>query len=506
MNGSSLLPVVMNHRSTDASVIVVYLVFECLIGVASVCTNSMVLLAILKERKLRTITNCFVGSLAAADVLVGFSTTPIAILTTQGLPKNFTLCVLMNSIAVQVALFSVLNLLSVALDRFCAICVPFHYRNVMTVARALRLVGIMWLFATFIGLIPLFGWNKGEHTFKYCSFDDVISLEYMVYLIFFAITLPSSIVMVMCYVYIFRVVRSTKKAILQVMVQHGREKTKKTISNNSRGDKGILMVIFLFMICWMPFHVVNCVLLWDGPDSLQLGVYQASIALSHCKSVVNPFLFAFGYRRFKVTIKSMLCGTCTTIESLELEENPSAIIWQESCPVTFARHLVVLGVSVNLTSNTTDTVQAIEHTAKDIRQHPFSGPGRERQRKVTESPLASTTFTSSSLGGLPYICNVPRFQKSEGDRTPPVVDLDARDRSRKASPMKTPAATTSMSTITSIGDDSNAAEDCSEPTKNRRVDYEASTQTIDVSVFVEAEPKSPGVLLTPQSTLESLRN
>ncbi|XP_070180093.1 adenosine receptor A3-like [Littorina saxatilis] len=367
-----------NHHSISYYGIVVYLVFECLIGVASVCTNSMVLLAMLKERKLRTITNYFVGSLAAADVLVGIINIPVAILTTLGLPKNFTLCVLMNCIHVQVALISVLNLLSVALDRFCAIRVPFYYRNVMSAARARRLAGIMWLFAIFIGMIPLFGWNNGEHTFKYCSFDDVISLEYMVYLILFAVTLPSFVVMVLCYVYIFCVVRSTKKAIMQIMVLHGRERTMKTILDNFRGDKGILMVIFVFMICWMPFHVAHCLMLWGGSHSVPLGVYLVSIALSHCNSFVNPFLFAFGKSQFKVTIKSILCGASTTIESKGVRSEPHSV--EADRPMPFVRHLLVLGVSITLSSNSSVSVALFEDVVEDIRQHPFSGPNRERMK------------------------------------------------------------------------------------------------------------------------------
>ncbi|XP_070180092.1 adenosine receptor A3-like [Littorina saxatilis] len=389
------------HTQDDHhAVIVVYLVFECLIGVTSVCTNSMVLLAMTKERKLRTITNCFVGSLAAADVLVGIVSIPVAILTAKGLPNNFTLCVLMNSISKLLTLISVLNLLSVALDRFCAIRVPFHYRNVMSVARARRLVGIIWLFAIFIGLIPLFGWNNREHTFKYCSFHKVISLEYMVYLILFVITLPSFIVMVLCYVYIFRVVRSTKQAMLKLMVRHGREITRLTIKNNMRGDKGILMVIILFVICWMPFHVVNCLLLWGGSHSVPLGVYFVSIALSHCNSFVNPFLFAFGNSQFKVTIKSILCGASTIIESKEvdrvLEQYGGEAGGEAEGMIPCTKHLMVLGVSIILTSNSSESVAFFEGVAEDIRQHPFSGPTRDHKRTTSSIWEPHSSFKNTS--------------------------------------------------------------------------------------------------------------
>ena len=263
-----------------------YEIAECLIGLLGSASNFMVLVAISKERRLRTITNCFVGSLAASDVLVGMLVPPITVLSQEGMPRYFAACVLLNSFVILFSYISVLNLLSVALERFLAIRSPFLYNRCLTVGRAMLLVAVTWVVAIFIGLVPIMGWHAGEEGFSDCRFDKVMSLEYMVYFIFFVWTLPPLIAMCVIYFYIFTVVRKTKQAIKLLMVSQGKDKFKKSLKNTSRGDLGVLLVIVLFLLCWMPFHIINCIQLF-GNSTVSHELYQASICLLYTSDAAD---------------------------------------------------------------------------------------------------------------------------------------------------------------------------------------------------------------------------
>ena len=326
-----------------------YEIVESLIGIFGSASNALVLLAIYKDRSLRTITNCFVGSLALSDVLVGLAVPPIAILSQEGLPRNFTLCVMLSSLELLFANISVLNLLSVALERFLAIRNPFLYNRWLTFQRALLLVAVTWIVAILIGLIPVMGWNAGEKGFSVCHLDAVISFEYMVYLIFIVFTLPPLIAMCAIYFYIFTVVRKTKKAIMLLVALGRRDKIKKSLKATKRGDRGILLVIALFILCWMPFHTINILqLLLHTPLSHEL--YQVAIALSHLNSALNPFLFAFGSKRFKWTIKRLLFGRCIHFK----EEENTAIYAENGHNMdkrACVRTMFLLGHSISLLSH-----------------------------------------------------------------------------------------------------------------------------------------------------------
>ncbi|XP_076442741.1 adenosine receptor A1-like [Babylonia areolata] len=277
-------------------------------------TNIIVLLAIYKEHRLRTVSNCFVGSLAASDVLASLLVPPLVIVSNGTLPMNisFYSCVICNSLVILLTSMSVLNVLSLSVERFVAIRIPFIYRQWMGKRRALRIVAATWLVATLTGLPPILGWNKGEDGYSRCTFRTVITLEYLVYFIFFVYTLPPLVAMTMIYIYIFHVVRRTRKRT-EIFMTTKKDQFKETLKRSMRSDMGILLVIVVFSLCWMPFHITNTFLLFSDSD-VPPEFYQACHVLTRLNPVISPFLFAFGYSHFKITIKKLLFKRCINIE------------------------------------------------------------------------------------------------------------------------------------------------------------------------------------------------
>jgi len=75
-------------------------------------------------------------------------------------------------------------------ERFLAISDPFRYMRSMTKTKAMAVIVITWTIGSFLGLVPLMGWNPGQKGFTVCSFPAVISMDYVVYLIFFVVAWP----------------------------------------------------------------------------------------------------------------------------------------------------------------------------------------------------------------------------------------------------------------------------------------------------------------------------
>uniref|UniRef100_A0AAZ1XFJ2 G-protein coupled receptors family 1 profile domain-containing protein n=1 Tax=Oreochromis aureus TaxID=47969 RepID=A0AAZ1XFJ2_OREAU len=95
--------------------------------------NLLVCVAVGLNRKLRTVTNYFLVSLAVADICVGAIAIPCAILTDIGLPRhNLYLCLLMLSVLIMFTQSSIFSLLAVAVERYIAIFMPFRYQRSQT--------------------------------------------------------------------------------------------------------------------------------------------------------------------------------------------------------------------------------------------------------------------------------------------------------------------------------------------------------------------------------------
>uniref|UniRef100_A0A8C6STN5 G-protein coupled receptors family 1 profile domain-containing protein n=1 Tax=Neogobius melanostomus TaxID=47308 RepID=A0A8C6STN5_9GOBI len=310
----------ISYFSTTSSLIspnVAYMVVELIIAILSTIGNLLVCVAVGINQKLRTVTNYFLVSLAVADICVGAIAIPCAILTDLGLPHhNLYLCLLMLSLLIMFTQSSIFSLLAVAVERFLAILMPFHYQTLMTPRNAVLVILATWLLAFLIGLVPLMGWHKTPPESGYCFFVFVVDMTYMVYFNFFACVLTPLVIMFLIYAQIFITVKNQLRRI--AFVHSGRGEAQLTMAAGVRKEIKTVMpfflVLFLFTICWIPLHIINCFLLLCPHCSVPLELLLAAIILSHANSAVNPFLYAYTMTTFRDTFKAIfLCFQSKTL-------------------------------------------------------------------------------------------------------------------------------------------------------------------------------------------------
>ena len=290
----------------------IYISCEAIIGAITVIGNSLVLIAIYKNRRLQTITNCFIASLALADLLVGIVVAPLAALSYLGLPHNFYGCVFTNSIVIAFTQVSIFNLLAIAVERFVAIKNPFVYQEYLTMKRAKIINVIVWILGILIGLIPLFGWNlhsKVTDAWR-CNFMTVIDMDYVVYFHFFGCIIVPLILITAIYSYIFYTVRKQLKQITALEVRsvttNTQIKTQSKFKKEVKAAKSLAIVIVLFAFCWIPIHTLNTMFVTCGASCpYPLELLLVTIVLSHANSAVNPAIYAYGNSNFKHAFKKM---------------------------------------------------------------------------------------------------------------------------------------------------------------------------------------------------------
>lgn len=306
---------------------ITYITIEAVFGVLSVLGNGLVLWAIYINRRLRTVTNMFIASLAVADLMVGIVVAPSVALTFLGLPENFYGCVFLNSLVILLTQGSIFGLLAIAIERFIAIKSPFTYIEHFTHKTAMIIITISWMAAILIGLIPLFGWNLGHKVPFTCSFTSVIDMKFMVYFNFFACILLPLFIMFGFYSYIFKIIRQQMKHMVGqhlMKTVRGHHRTRRFL-RDIKAAKSLAIVIILFAVCWLPVHILNTLtLLCPENCSAPYELLLATIILSHANSAVNPFLYAYGNSKFRTTFKNIFgCRKMSPYTSEDYLDSPT---------------------------------------------------------------------------------------------------------------------------------------------------------------------------------------
>ncbi|KAJ4924231.1 hypothetical protein JOQ06_000471 [Pogonophryne albipinna] len=377
-----------------------YIATELIIAMLAIIGNFLVCLAVSWNKKLHTVTNYFLVSLAVADTLVGLVAIPCAVLTDLGQPHhNLPLCLVMLSILMVLTQSSILSQLAVAAERYMAIILPFQYQRVMSPRNAQLALLLTWGLGAISGSVPLMDWRRQQAGSSYCVFTCVVNMSYMVYFNFFCCLLVPLLAMFIIYGHIFLTIRRQLK---RIAVARGSSENTRTAGSGSTGteDSGssaawghdtgnrfsrqakekagkcktevraveevqssvgslidtettavftnpglrsassgssssscgaadprpgepnevrsglrsrqevrkatsLFLVLFLFIVCWMPIHIINCVLLLCPQCRVPMSLTLAAVLLSHANSALNPILYAYRMRSFRHTLIRM---------------------------------------------------------------------------------------------------------------------------------------------------------------------------------------------------------
>ncbi|XP_047036185.1 octopamine receptor 1-like [Helicoverpa zea] len=138
----------------------------CLLIVVTVIGNTLIISAVVTTKRLRTVTNCFVTSLAVADLLVGIFVMPpaIAVHISGKWELGWILCDIWISLDILLCTASILSLCAISVDRYLAVTRPLTYsRRRRSKKLALTMIFFVWIAAGAITCPPMFGWYEPDH-------------------------------------------------------------------------------------------------------------------------------------------------------------------------------------------------------------------------------------------------------------------------------------------------------------------------------------------------------
>ncbi|XP_026022774.1 adenosine receptor A1-like isoform X2 [Maylandia zebra] len=304
---------VQPHEHMD----MVYISIETTIALASVVGNVLVVLVVYENRALRNATFCFIVSLAMADIAVGLLVIPLAIVISVGYYTQFYTCLFLSCLILMITQSSIFSLLAIAIDRYLRVKIPTRYSIIVTNGRAFVAICLSWILSFLTGLVPMIGWNNRDTANRSnaseicCQFTAVIRMDYMVYFNFFVCVAPPLLIMITLYVEIFRVIRKQLNRRAEATCDGD-----KYFRKELKLAKSLALVVFLFALCWLPIHIMNCVTLFC-PNCINPIASKVGIFMSHVNSALNPLVYAFKMKHFRATLIQIIrrCMLCKPLEA-----------------------------------------------------------------------------------------------------------------------------------------------------------------------------------------------
>lgn len=124
-----------------------------ILGLGTAVGNFLVIASVYYFKRLRSLSNFFLVSLATADLIVGAITVPLYSLSAYDWPiVGTTVGQIYDFMAAVTLAASSFSLVTVTYDRHLAIYSPLRYRTVMTSHKCAMLVCIVWIFAFAVGI------------------------------------------------------------------------------------------------------------------------------------------------------------------------------------------------------------------------------------------------------------------------------------------------------------------------------------------------------------------
>ena len=261
--------------------------------------NVLVLLAVWKDplKKFRSSpSNVILVSMALADLSVGLVVCPLTaywswVIFDKGIsPFDLSVIFAINAFSVNVS-FGHMFLLTV--DRLLAVVKPLQYRVIITNKRAVIASCVCWIYFLAFG----------------CSF--LILRDYLALMAAVDTVQLLSILLSMLIMYtviMFRFHRYSKSRINEPI--YSQNNLTFILKRERRLFKAITIVICAFLICYMPWFIVQMLIYLCKPCNPHLAVlmifFGFSTCLTYANSGLNPILYSWRLPKYRETFKYLL--------------------------------------------------------------------------------------------------------------------------------------------------------------------------------------------------------
>ncbi|NP_001122071.1 melanopsin isoform 2 [Mus musculus] len=285
-----------------------------LVGLTGMLGNLTVIYTFCRNRGLRTPANMFIINLAVSDFLMSVTQAPVFFASSLYKKWLFgeTGCEFYAFCGAVFGITSMITLTAIAMDRYLVITRPLATIGRGSKRRtALVLLGV-WLYALAWSLPPFFGWSAyvPEGLLTSCSWDYMTFTPqvraYTMLLFCFVFFLPLLII-IFCYIFIFRAIRETGRACEGCGESPLRQRRQwQRLQSEWKMAKVALIVILLFVLSWAPYSTVALVAFAGYSHILTPYMSSVPAVIAKASAIHNPIIYAITHPKYRVAIAQHL--------------------------------------------------------------------------------------------------------------------------------------------------------------------------------------------------------
>ncbi|XP_059543031.1 growth hormone secretagogue receptor type 1 isoform X1 [Myotis daubentonii] len=307
--------------------------------VVGIAGNLLTMLVVSRFRELRTTTNLYLSSMAFSDLLI-FLCMPLDLVRLwQYRPWNFgdLLCKLFQFVSESCTYATVLTITALSVERYFAICFPLRAKVVVTKGRVKLVILVIWAVA-FCSAGPIFVLVGVEHENGTDPRDtnECRATEFAVSSGLLTVMVWVSSVFFFLPVFCLTVLYSLIGRKLWRRRRGEAVATSLRDQNHKQTVKMLAVVVFAFILCWLPFHVGRYLFSKSfEPGSLEIAQISqycnlVSFVLFYLSAAINPILYNIMSKKYRVAVFKLLGFEPFSQRKLSTLKDESSRAWTES--------------------------------------------------------------------------------------------------------------------------------------------------------------------------------
>ncbi|KAG9277520.1 somatostatin receptor type 5-like [Astyanax mexicanus] len=288
-------------------------IIVCVIGLGG---NTLVIHIVLRYSQTQSVTNIYILNLAIADELFMLGLPFLAVQNALlSWPFGSLMCRLVMTVDAINQFTSIFCLTVMSIDRYLAVVHPLRSSSWRRPRVAKAVNATVWA-VSFVVVLPVVVFadvlqDDGNCSIVWPEPAEVWKASFIVYTATVGFFGPL-LVICMCYLLIVVKVRNSGRRVRATSIR--RRKSERKIT------RMVVIVVAVFVFCWLPFYVLNIVnLLVVLPGEFR-GLYYFVVVLSYANSCANPILYGFLSDNFKRGFRKALCRSTRRVDSQDLQQ------------------------------------------------------------------------------------------------------------------------------------------------------------------------------------------